>query len=193
MLLLSLSGDSNFAALMFRYLFFIVNGINSLHMLNIQPLWRVRLTCFSQHAMTLLSLLWLLGYPAEYYQRVLACLMCGVTCLFTCLLLGFATLENKKTPLKIKLTKWRILRNIYTHYISTGILWYVVLDEKIVPTLQHQVVANLGFLLWVGVFGSRAQVMYSVHSSVNLITSGLLPLLGVGYVGFNAVLYYVRV
>ena len=175
-----------FSVLLFKYFFFIINGLNSLHMLQLPPYRRVRLTCYHQHVTSILSLLWLCGYDATFFHQTLACSMCGITFLFTGLLLSFQCVNKKHTPLKVKLTPLRVCTNVWTHYGSTACLWYTLVQP---PTLQHLCIANLGFLAWAGRYAHRAQEIYDVHPDIDVVQSGIAPILVLFYVGFNVVLY----
>ena len=185
----------DFHQVIFKYIFFLINGANSIHMLNLEPpLWRNRLTCWSQHFVSMLALMWVLNVNATYLHLTLSCSMFGITFLFSGLLVSFSVVGKKYTPLgKLKLTKWRITRNIWSHYGSTCVLWYLLFVQKdpLRPNLRHQVTANIGFFLWTIVFGNRAKLIYDVHPSIDVMKSGIIPILCFCYVAFNVVLYWI--
>ena len=112
--------------------------------------------------------------------------MCGITFLFTGLLLSFQCVNKKHTPLKVKVTPLRVCTNVWTHYGATACLWYTLVHT---PTLQHLCIANLGFLAWAGMYADRAQEIYDVHPDIDVIQSGMLPILAIAFVAFNVVLY----
>jgi hypothetical protein len=185
---------------MAKLLFAVMNIANSLHMCTIPKLWQHRMTVWTQHTVSILSLLMLLlptssSSYLQFLQSTVTCLTTGVAFLFTGLLLVFGLLGRAKnaTPLsKLPLTTSRVLRNLWSHYGIAFAMWHFVLtDLRLWPTLQHQVAANVGYLLWAAWYGARAKEIYDVPESVNLVQSGALPVMVTFWLLFNVVLYWI--
>ena len=199
-------------------MFAAINLTSSLHMLTIPKLWQQRLTCWTQHIVTILSMLMLLpssfiheiqfDHALNFLQDTVTCLSTGVAFLFTGLLLIFGLLGRSKTatPLsKIPLTTNRILRNLWSHYGIAAALWHFNAVRRGVeeegggggggggegggPTLVHQAAANMGYLLWAAWYGRRAKEIYDVPISIHLISSGALPVMAACLFLFNVFMY----
>ena len=192
-----------------KIMFAAINLTSSLHMLTIPKLWQQRLTCWTQHIVTILSMLMLLpssfireihfDHTLNFLQGTVTCLSTGVAFLFTGLLLIFGLLGRSKTatPLsKLPLTTNRILRNLWSHYGIALALWRfqaVQVEEEGGggggPTLVHQAAANMGYLLWAVWYGRRAKEIYDVPISIELISSGALPVMVTCLFLFNVFMY----
>jgi hypothetical protein len=115
-----------------------LNMAMSHHMLQ-EPLKNyLRLTVLSQHAVTAFSALRLartLGWADScddldaFLQTHLAFLLAKISLLFTgmiILFLWYGRRKQKKTAINSKpMTTWRVLRNLYCHYGTTAVLWWL--------------------------------------------------------------------
>jgi|TARA_B110000208_G_C11584187_1_gene363700 hypothetical protein len=178
---------------MLQLFFAAANVATSAHMLVIPPLWRIRLSCFFQHAVTLLSVLLALDYKVPFFTGMMACGTFGIGMLFTGLLVAYAGLKKDKNPVsRLPLTPIRIIRNVWSHYGSCAVLWWMVTQEELKITYNHQFAANAMGLCWLLIFGGRAKEIYDVPHDVDLIKDRVLPIMVGSMVLFNIVLWYIR-
>jgi len=177
----------------YHLLFFLINVAVSASMLTIKKLWRIRLTCCYQHAVTILSLFLFLNINVEFVLISLSCGMLSVSFLFTALIISFSRLKDSLLTGKNKLplTPVRVFRNIWSHYGTTLILWLIMSNKNLKPLLKHQITSNLLIFVWLVLFGSKVKSIYDVPSAVNI--RDLFPIfVGFGIV-YNIVLWRVRV
>mmetsp|Transcript_16663 Transcript_16663/g.30310 ORF Transcript_16663/g.30310 Transcript_16663/m.30310 type:complete len:204 (+) Transcript_16663:102-713(+) len=139
---------------------FGLNCAMSHHMLKEPTKNYVRLTCLAQHAVTIFSAVLCFGVMEEedWWHAHLTLMMTKVSILFTGLLGVFVMYKNNNkdnskatrisTPVtKKKMTVWRILRNVYCHYGTCGILWYLGPDLKQIHPLHNSIVLSLWLAL----------------------------------------------
>lgn len=120
--------------------FALLNLAMSNHMVHEPYKNYLRLTCLTQHSVTLFSLLRLIPALTKNYPRsldeihtLLSILMAKISILFLGLLLLVLIVQKKQSdgtsstnPINKKpMTFIRVARNIYSHYGTTFILWYL--------------------------------------------------------------------
>jgi hypothetical protein len=169
---------------------FWLNCAMSHHMLKEPTKNYVRLTCLAQHAVTIFSAILCFGVMKEeeeedwskQWHAHLALVMTKISILFTGLLGVFVMYKEDNqttrisTPVtKKKMTMWRILRNVYCHYGTCGILWYLGPDLKQIHPLHNSIV----LILWLGLTHPWLTKIYDVEQ---LRTSQLvLPLAALAF------------
>ena len=119
---------------------------------------------------------------SKQWHAHLALVMTKISILFTGLLGVFVMYKEDNqttrisTPVtKKKMTMWRILRNVYCHYGTCGILWYLGPDLKQIHPLHNSIV----LILWLGLTHPWLTKIYDVEQ---LRTSQLvLPLAALAF------------
>lgn len=142
----------------------------------------LRLTVLSQHAVTAFSALRLtrtLGYwAADYYDEHLdalmhthlAMLMASISLLFTGMLVLFTwhgrgrrRSKQQKTAINSKpMTTWRVLRNLYCHYGTTAVLWWLK-PQHTISGNGMRVSTNGVLVLWFCCIANKFGVIYDVE------------------------------
>lgn len=132
---------------------------------------RIRLTCLSQHVVTLFSVLyflqdslglWVGGIgPLTKFHGYLALWMGKIAVLFTILIVVFVSKDATiKAPTnKMPLTVLRCARNLYTHYGSALVLWYS--DPPVCKC--NPLLLLMPLAIWQGLFNTNILYIYDVE------------------------------
>lgn len=144
-------------------LFFGLNVAMSRHMLHEPPKNAWRLTIIAQHTVTIFSLILVTRAicdlnalePFAHFHAHLSVLMGKIAILFTGLLLTFAlTRKTAHSPVTRRpMTVMRIARNLYCHYGTTAVLWFLEPDTEQINILLHNAVVVLWFICVSSRFG----------------------------------------
>jgi ABC-type xylose transport system permease subunit len=135
----------------------------------------LRLTVLSQHAVTAFSVLQLartLGWAADddedwdaFLQAHLSLFMAKVSLLFTGMIVLFlwhGRRRQKKTAINNKpMTTWRVLRNLYCHYGTTAVLWWLNNSQHIPEGLRAS--TNGVLVFWFCCVARHFGVIYDIE------------------------------
>lgn len=162
----------------FLILWLAINLLISRHILQGDKKLSLRLTSLSHYSVTVLNASYLVSRQTQNdgvarlsvsLHKHLAILMFKVTILFTGLIFLFAAFDRDKvkTPVtngrKHPFTVTRVLRNLYTHYVSTAILlcWPSVYVAEVTPI---DVLSNNVVLMgWLAVVLHRFNYIYEIE------------------------------
>ena len=146
-------------------IFPVLNVAMSRHMLAEPPKNAYRLTIIAQHTVTIYSFLLLCQYGGDpplvltIFHSHLLMLMMKISVLFTGLLVVFIVTRRQpkaESPITKKpITIMRVARNLYSHYGTTVILWYLLPSANSgINPLLHNILLILWFIAIAPRFGS---------------------------------------
>jgi len=174
--------------------FFGLNIAMSYHMLHEPAKNAWRLTILAQHTVTIFSFVLFVrshqGFsplsPFIHFHAHLSVLMAKIAILFTGLIITFLLTRKKaQTPVTRRpMTIMRIFRNLYCHYGTTAILWYLKPNIESINILLHNVLV----ILWFIGISSRFGHIYDIEgistlkvavpiAGLSLLSDGILLML----------------
>jgi len=172
-------------SILFKLIFCFINLSVCYHIFLNQPSKNyVRLTCIAHYFVTIYSFLWLLSTnqpQVDTFHIYTAILMAKISFLFGGLLLLFLIYqhtEGASNPIqKRPTTLIRIIRNTYTHYGTTVILWSIPLLQGSSPKHLYSYLKyersmsdigtmigylNIGLMIWLGSVYTHFTSIYDV-------------------------------
>jgi len=161
-------------------IFWFLLNLNIAHIFyNINSLKAYRLTILTHYFVTIFSFFYMIPINFQAYEfiQIQICLYLGrISSMFTILILIFISMINKiSCPLNNrKITLSRFLRNIYTHYLTTAILWYITPTYKL--NKLDIIVNNIPSIIWTIYFYRYITEIYAVSgiSTIQFITPIIL-------------------